>query len=66
MTNAEQNKRAENFAKAIAALIVVVGLTAFTRGASLAWRPAGWMFAGAAISLPAFFWLYNAVRRSGK
>jgi len=64
MTTAEQKQRVQNIARSIGAAILCGGIAAFTRGAWLAWHPAGWMVAGLAVASPAFLWLYNDVRSS--
>lgn len=47
-------------------LAAAIGLALVVRGAWLAWRPAGWMLAGALIAVPALLAAYSAARERFK
>jgi hypothetical protein len=55
--------RSKQLAVGFAAAVLIVGLSAFVRGVSMAWRPAGWMVAGLLVAAPALFWLYKQFRK---
>lgn len=46
----------------VAGVIAAIGLAVLVRGVLLAWRPAGWMLAGALVALPALSVAYDAFR----
>lgn len=56
------SKQMRSWTMSGAGVVAALGLAAIVRGASLAWRPAGWILGGVFVALPAVFVAYSAFR----